>query len=192
MTEWSLTETSPVTLTAEGEAQAIEAARGDPRAFSPLYRAYVRPVYRYLYSRLGQAGDAEDLTSQVFAEALASLPRYRHRGHFLAWLFSIARHRLLNHQHRRPLETDLAIAERLESPGVDPLSQVIRDEERQHLLRLIQALKEEEQDLLRLRFVAELRYVEIGALLGRSEAAVKKQVYRLLARLEIQLEAGHD
>jgi RNA polymerase sigma factor (sigma-70 family) len=75
---------------------------------------------------------------------------------------------------------------------VDPLSQVIRDEERQHLLRLIQALKEEEQDLLRLRFVAELRYVEIGALLGRSEAAVKKQVYRLLARLEIQLEAGHD
>jgi RNA polymerase sigma-70 factor, ECF subfamily len=192
MTEWSLTETSPVTLTAESEVQAIDAARRDPGAFSPLYRAYVRPVYRYLYSRLGQAGDAEDLTSQVFAEALASLPRYQHRGHFLAWLFSIARHRLLNHLHRRPPQMDLAIAEGLESPGVDPLSQVIQDEERGRLLRLIQALKEDEQDLLRLRFVAELNYAEIGAVLGRSEAAVKKQMYRLLARLEGQLEAGYD
>ena len=192
MIEWSLTETYPVTLTAEGEERAIEAARQDPRAFSPLNRAYVRPIYRYLYSRVGQAGDAEDLTSQVFAEALASLPRYRHRGHFLAWLFSIAWHRLLNHQYRRPPEADLAIAERLESPGVDPLSQVIQDEERRDLLRLIQALKEEEQDLLRLRFVAELNYAEIGAVLGRSEAAVKKQMYRLLASLESQLEAGYD
>ena len=192
MTEWSMTETSPVILTAEREAQAIEAARRDPRAFSSLYRAYVRPIYRYLYSRLGQAGDAEDLTSQVFTEALGSLPRYRHRGHFLAWLFSIARHRLLNHQHRHPLQVDLAIAERLESPGVDPLSQLIQDEERQDLLRLIQALEDEEQDLLRLSFVAELSYAEIGALLGPSEEAVKKQVYRLLARLESQLEVGHD
>jgi RNA polymerase sigma-70 factor (ECF subfamily) len=192
MTEWSLTKAPPVTLTAESEAQAIDAARRDPGAFSPLYRAYVRPIYRYLYSRVGQAGDAEDLTSQVFAEALASLPRYRHRGHFLAWLFSIARHRLLNHQYRRLPQMDLAIAEGLESPGVDPLSQVILDEERVHLLRLIKALKEEEQDLLRLRFVAELNYAEIGAVLGRSEAAVKKQMYRLLARLESQLEAGYD
>jgi RNA polymerase sigma-70 factor (ECF subfamily) len=192
MTEWSLTETSPLTLTVEGEARAIEAARRDPDAFSTLYRAYVRPIYRYLYSRVGQAGDAEDLTSQVFAEALGSLPRYQHRGHFLAWLFSIARHRLLNHQHRRPPQMDLAIAEGMESPGVDPLSRVIEDEERRNLQRLIQALEDEEQDLLRLRFVAELNYAEIGAVLGRNEAAVKKQVYRLLARLESQLEASHD
>ena len=192
MTEWNVAETPPVLLTSEGEAQAIEAARRDPRALSPLYRAYVRPVYRYLYSRVGNSADAEDLTSQVFTEAIESLPRYRHRGYFSAWLFSIARHRLLNFQHRCPHEANIEIAEHQVNPGEDPLGQLIQSEEIRNLLRLIQSLKEEEQDLLRLRFVAELSYAEIAALLRRSEGAVKKQVYRLLSRLESRLEVEHD
>ncbi len=192
MAELNSTDSPPVVLTPDQEAQAIEAARREPAAFARLYRAYVRPIYRYLYSRVGQTGDAEDLTSQVFMEALQSLPRYRHRGYFLAWLFSIARHRLLNYQQRRPPETDIGSAERQAGPGADPLSQVIQSEERGQLLALIHGLKEEEQELLRLRFVAELSYAGMGVLLGRSEDAVKKQVYRLLARLESQLEASHD
>ena len=66
-------------LSPDQEAQAIDAARHDPRAFACLYRVHVRSIYHYLYSRLGNLKDAEDLTSQVFMEALESLPRYRHR-----------------------------------------------------------------------------------------------------------------
>jgi RNA polymerase sigma-70 factor (ECF subfamily) len=187
-----MTDSPPISLTPDQEALVIDAARRNPAEFAYLYRAYVRPIYRYLYSRVGQTGDAEDLTSQVFTEALESLPRYRHRGHFIAWLFSIARHRLLNYQHRCPPEIDIEVAERQESPGLDPLSQVVKGEERSSLLKIIQSLKEEEQNLLQLRFIAEMNYAEIGALLGRSEDAVKKQVYRLLNRLESQLEASHE
>jgi len=78
---------------AEEDASLVEAARRDPAAFATLYRRYVTPIYRYIYSRLGNVADAEDLTARVFTEALEGLHRYREQGNFAAWLFTIARHR---------------------------------------------------------------------------------------------------
>ena len=175
-------------LTPAEEAKLIRKARQEPAAFARLYRAYAAPLYRYLLSRCGSHADAEDLTSQVFLEALAGLPRYRHRGYFKAWLFSIARHRLLNYYGRRrpesaPLEEDFP-----EDEGSDLLAGVISREEKEELLREIVCLSEGEQELLRLRFVGALKYAEIARLLGRREGAVKKQLYRLLERLESRLE----
>ncbi len=191
MLVYPMTISPPIELSLDEQAQLIDASKRDTKAFARLYRAYVRQIYRYVLSRIGNSEDAEDLTSQIFIEALEALPRYDHHGYFLAWLFSIARHRLLNFQQRRLPEVDIDLAECHASPMLDPLTQVIQGEENRNLLQFIQALKEEEQDLLRLRFVAELGYAEIGALLRRKEDAVKKQVYRLLARLESQLEANH-
>jgi RNA polymerase sigma-70 factor (ECF subfamily) len=192
MTEWTMTDSPLWTLTPDAEARAIDAARRDPQAFAPLYRLYVRPIYRYLYSRTGSAADAEDLTSQVFIEALDGLPRYRHQGHFPAWLFTIARRRLLNFHHRTRPEAPLVLAEAHAAPENDPLATVVQKDETAALLRRITALDVDEQDLLRLRFVAELSFAEIAVLLGRSADAVKKQTYRLLARLQSQLEAGNE
>ena len=67
----------------------VQAAREDPVAFGRLYRHFVQPIYRYLYSQVGTVHDAEDLTSQTFITAYESLPRYRERGYFSAWLFRI-------------------------------------------------------------------------------------------------------
>lgn len=187
-----MTEIPAIALTAVQETQAIEAARRDPRHFSPLYRAYVRPVYCYIYSRIGNTTEAEDLTSQVFIEALESLARYHHRGYFLAWLLAIARHRMLNYQQRRQPQVSLENIEGQARSEEDPLATLIHHEQVRRLSYLIAALRKDEQDLLRLRFVAELSYREIGVLLERREDAVKKQIYRLLVRLESQLEAGHD
>jgi RNA polymerase sigma-70 factor (ECF subfamily) len=55
------------------EAALIERARRDPEAFAALYRQYLTPVHRYLYRRLGNVHDVEDLTAQVFIEALEGL-----------------------------------------------------------------------------------------------------------------------
>ena len=70
----------------------IERARRDPEASAALYRRYLTPVYHYLYRRLANVNDAEDLTAQVFTEALEGLRanRYRAVGYFPAWLFNIA------------------------------------------------------------------------------------------------------
>jgi RNA polymerase sigma-70 factor (ECF subfamily) len=65
---------------------------------------------------------------------------------------------------------------------------VIQDEELSQLRRLIQGLAAPDQELIRLRFVAELSFAEIAELLGRREDTVKKSLYRLLARLKDQME----
>mgnify|MGYP003803897451 FL=1 len=74
----------------------------------------------------------------------------------------------------------------------DPLYGVIQSEQTAALSKLIQALPEEDRDLLRLRFLADMSFPEIAYLLHRNEDAVKKSIYRLLARLHSQLEVSND
>ena len=165
----------------------IAAAQNDPAAFGRLYDRYVQPIYRYVYSRLGSVHEAEDITSQTFMAAYQSLGRYRERGQFSAWLFRIARSKMNDHFRRNRREVRLeAAGEVIERE--DALGVLIRAEELSRMRSIINDLNEEEQELIRLRYVAELSFVEIADLLGRREDAVKKSVYRLLARLKSQME----
>ncbi len=165
----------------------VRDAQADPRAFGRLYDHYVQPVYRYLYSRVGTAHDAEDLTSQTFLAALEHLPRYQERGQFAAWLFRIARSKLMEHLRGSRYDSGLDAAEQHGAEG-DTLMQVVHSEDIRCLQSLIRRLNREEQDLIRLRYVAELTFAEISDLLGKKEEAVKQSLYRLLARLKGQME----
>lgn len=165
----------------------IAAAQKDPVAFGRLYDRYVQPIYRYVYSRVGSAHEAEDITSQTFMAAYEALARYRERGQFSAWLFRIAQSKLNDHFRRSRREVGLeAAGEILERE--DALGALIRAEELTRIRSLIGHLDSEEQELIRLRYVADLSFAEIADLLGRREDAVKKSVYRLLARLKSQME----
>ncbi len=172
---------------AHDEAELIRAAQRDPARFRPLYLQWVTPVYKYLLARLRDPLEAEDLTSQVFLTACEQLPRYNHRGRFAAWLFTIARNKCRDYYRTAGRSASLDEAEAL---GSDPdlLAVAIRSDEIQRLERTIRALPEAELDLVRLRFTAGLTYAEIGALLGKREDAVRKQLERLLARLQFQME----
>lgn len=172
------------------EATLVLAAQRDPKEFTALYDRYFRPIYRYLYSRVGSVHDAEDLTAQTFLAALEALPRYHHRGYFSAWLFTIARNKARDHYHLGTQEAQLD--ENLPGKAEGPLSQAIRSDQIEQLASLISKLEEEEQELIHLRCIANLSFAEIGASLGRKENTVKKTYYRLVARLRRQLELSHD
>ncbi len=165
----------------------IKAAKSDPRAFGRLYDHYLQPVYRYLYSRLGNAHEAEDVTSLTFMAAYEALPKYREQGQFTAWLFRIARSKMNDHFRKNRHEVELEAVEQI-SAGDDVSGAFIQNEEIHKLRSVIKNLNPEEQDLIRLRYVAELTFVEIADLLGKREDAVKKTLYRLLARLKSQME----
>lgn len=165
---------------------AIE-AKTDPAAFSRLYDHYIQPVYRYIYSRVGSTHEAEDIASQTFMAAYEALGRYREHGQFSAWLFRIARSKINDHFRRSRREVELeAAGEILERE--DALGALIRAEELSRIRFLVNHLNEEEQELIRLRYVADLSFVEMSELLGAREDAVKKSVYRLLVRLKGQME----
>ena len=167
----------------------IHRATQDRAAVSILYRRYLPRVYRYLYARVGSCSEAEDLTSQVFLAVIEGLPRYRERGHFAAWLFSIARRKAADYYRQRKPQVALDEAFNLDSTSGEPLAQAIRADEQERLGKLVTGLSEEERELLHLRFAAGLSFSEIAATTGRRESAVKMSLYRLLERIQQQMEA---
>jgi RNA polymerase sigma-70 factor (ECF subfamily) len=168
----------------------ILAAQKNPVDFAAVYDRYAQSIYRYFYSRVDSPADAEDLTAQTFLAALESLPRYRHRGYFSAWLFSIARSKAMDHFRRRKPQVELSETERSDEP--DPFTRVAHGDEIARLLDLVRGLEETDRELIRLRYVVDLSFAEIANLLGRKEDAVKKTLYRLLDRLQVQLNVGQD
>lgn len=168
-------------------SQIIAAARQDPRMFGDLYLLYAQPVFRYIYSRMGNVPEAEDATAQTFLAALERFPKYRHDGYFASWLFSIARNKAMDYFRKQRKETRLEEAEFIPADG-NILQQVIKTERIAALSKLIGTLPEDEQELIRLRYVAELSFAEIGHLLGQKEDTVKKSLYRLQARLKVQAD----
>jgi len=157
--------------------------------FSQVYRAYVSRIYRYVFARVGNREDAEDLTAQVFYEALEKWPTYKEEGRLPAWLFTIARRKVANYYRSRRLPPPLTPRIAVSTP---PWDGVEREEELNALAQLVDQLSDEEQELLRLRFAAGLTYREIGEITGRSEAATKMKLHRLLRRLAEMWEERYE
>ncbi len=171
----------------EEDAQLITLARTDPEAFGQLYDRYAPAIYRYLLSRLGNVPAAQDVTSLTFLAAYEAFPRYRHKGTFSAWVFSIARCKYIDTLRKNKSSPD-RLDDAAQDEDSDPLQQVIETERVKELRTYIHALHEDEQELLRLRYIARLSFADIAALLKKKEDAVKKNCYRLLARLQSQME----
>ncbi len=167
------------TISPQDEAALIEQARSDHEAFAALYRCYLSQIYRYLYHRLGNQQEAEDLTAQVFTEALEGLiaQRYREGGKFIAWLYTIARHKLTDFYRKRP---SFPLDERASANTPDILTNIESGDDLSRISHLLTQLDEEKQELLRLRFTAGLSFSEIAIIDGRSEAAIKMSIYRAL------------
>lgn len=181
---------SEADLDAPDEIRMIKAAREDPKAFGALYQRHVEQVFRYLYSRVGNIHEAEDLTAQTFLAAFEAFDRFRGERHFISWLFTIAHNKAMDHFRQRKAITPIDEAGNIPVED-DPLYAVIQSEQMAALSGLIRALPEEERELLRLRYLADMSFPEIAHFLHRKEDAVKKSIYRLLARLHRQMEVSN-
>lgn len=159
-----------------------------------LYERYVAQVYRYLYYRTGDVQDAEDLTARTFYRALQALPRYQDRGlPFIAWLYRIAHNAVTNwlrDRSRRPTVALEAVATAA-APEKGPHAAAEESEEQERLLAVVRSLPLDRQELLALKFVGGMSNAEIGAVLGRSEGAVKSLYHRTLLALRERL-AGEE
>ena len=151
--------------------QAIE---GNQWAFTRLYDEHFDKVYRYVYLRIGNRPEAEDLTQEVFLKALQSIGSYKWRDvPFAAWLFRIAHNPVVDHvrkqsKHKRaPLEEAAAVS--VEDP-------VAITEQRLAEVELTDAVKQlptAQQEVISLRFIAGLPIAEVARILSKSEGTVK-------------------
>ena len=168
------------------------AAEPTPRtAFASWYREHVRGVYRYVYARVGNVQDAEDLTAQVFVDAFAGRARLVDPGGATAWLFTIARRRVADHFRRHRATEGIERLDAVADRGADPLEPVLSGEVLRSLAGVVAGLSDDERELLRLRFAADLTYGQMAEVLGKREGAVKMRVHRLLTRLAAEWEGEH-
>ncbi len=177
------------------ERTLIEQAKQDPKAFGVLYQRYVDRIYAYIYHRVHNVQDAEDLTARTFVRALEHLPRYQDRGApFSAWLYRIA-HNLVANWHRDHSRRRFIPLEGLSLRGrsaEEPEAAVEQEEEHRLLWEAIERLPEERRDLLIYKFGSRLSNVEIGQLMNRSEGAIKSLYFRTLAALRQELSRRLD
>jgi RNA polymerase sigma-70 factor (ECF subfamily) len=165
------------------------ASLGDKEAFGDLYELYLDELFRYVFYRISNKADAEDLTELVFLKAWEGLPGYRGTVPFRAWLYRIARNAIVDHYRTRkqnvPLDEDVPLADTEDHPE----QQVLFQETTEQLIDAISMLSPLHQDVLVLRFVNGYSTAETAQILERNVGTVRVLQHRALKAMQANLVA---
>ncbi len=168
--------------------------QGDRDALEELYLIHFDRIYGYLHVSVGNRHDAEDLTTQTFLKMLEKIGSFKWQSApFSAWLFRIAHNLAMDHfrAHRRWQPEE----EVPEPPGDEEPSaelQAMQTIGRESMLKLIDRLSPEQQQVLTLKFVFNLPNAEVGAILDKTEGAIKSLQHRALVSLQKQIQQQQD
>ena len=170
----------------------VEAAQRDPSRFAELYERNFDPVYVYVARRLAGRSDVEDVTAEVFRQALVNLGHFEWRGvPFLAWLLRIAANAVTDHWRRVSREQLLPNADGPEPVPADPVN-IDAVERRALLFRLVRTLPADQRRVIEMRFAEEKGVREIARELNRTEGAVKQLQFRAIQSLRAQLQKSPE
>jgi len=170
----------------------VEAAQRDPSRFAELYERNFDRVYAYVSRRLTDRSAVEDVTAEVFRQALANLGQFKWRGSpFVAWLVRIAANAVTDHWRRVSREQPMLEADGPESAPSDPAS-IDAVERRALLFRLVRSLPADQRRVIEMRFAQEKGVREIARELNRSEGAVKQLQFRAIQNLRAQLQKSPE
>jgi RNA polymerase sigma-70 factor (ECF subfamily) len=168
------------------ERLLIEAAQRDPALFAELYKRNFHAVYAYVSRRAASREEAEDVTAEVFHQALANLKRFEWRGApFAAWLMRIASNAMADRWRLQARE------------GGDPPAEELSDdrmgnvEQRAALFQMVDRLPDDQRRVIVARFVEQKSIREIAQDLKRTEGAIKQLQFRALEKLRASMEGAN-
>ena len=164
--------------------------QGDRAALEELYLIHFDRIYSYLHMTVGNRHDAEDLTTQTFLKMLEKIGSFKWQSApFSAWLFRIAHNLAMDHfRARRRWQPEEEVPE---PPGEEEPSAELAAMQtigRESMLKLIERLSPEQQQVLTLKFVFNLPNAEVGAILDKTEGAIKSLQHRALVSLQKQIQ----
>jgi RNA polymerase sigma-70 factor (ECF subfamily) len=165
------------------ERLLIEAAQRDPRRFGELYEGNFERVFAFVMRRVRDRDVAEDITAEVFHQALAKLQQFEWRGvPFSAWLMRIAANAIADRWQQTNREQELP-PEELEDACIDG-----EIERRAMLSQLVDELPNDQRTVVVRRFIDQRSIRDIAKELGRSEGAVKQLQFRGLQSLRARIK----
>lgn len=166
---------------------------GEKGAFSELYAEFAGRILRFLYAKLRDQETAQDLTQEVFIRVLNSISRFEYRddNSFVGWLYRIAQNVMIGHVRRgtlaqTPLDESLGV---VDPHGQDDVFAVF---DRLSLAQAMRQLTVDQQQVLHLRFFADMSNAEIARQLGKTEGSVKALQHRALQALQHIMAREND
>jgi len=174
------------------ERLLIEAAQHDPGRFAELYESNFHRVYAFVARRTADREEAQDVTAEVFHQALRNIGRFQWRGvPFAAWLLRIAANTLADRWQRAARNVEVPS----EGPMEDLAAAGVTDtevERRTMLFQLVDRLPADQRLVIMRRFVDQRSVRDIAQELGRSEGAIKQLQFRALETLRSQARNHHE
>ncbi|MEW5954314.1 MAG: sigma-70 family RNA polymerase sigma factor [Bacillota bacterium] len=162
----------------------------DLKRFEEVYNRCFPGVNRYLRYRVESTWDADDLTAAVFIRAFEKFHQCRAEGSCTAWVFRIAHNVFVDYltRSRRPeLATEYQLKS-LQDTRRGPEEQLLLNEEIKDLRLLLEWLPKDYRDVVALRYAGELKFSQIGEVLGKTEAAARTVHHRALKLLRAKYD----
>jgi RNA polymerase sigma-70 factor, ECF subfamily len=181
----NMQEKDPYLSRKDDEASLVlRACALDEKAVAELYERHVQAIYRYVIVRVNDHQVAEDITADVFLRAVEGLGTYEYRGApFSAWLYRIARDRVVDYYRQQGRQNAGEIPETLACSLPEPDARVVQEMEQQQLRDCLQKLTEDQRMVVLLRFIERQSADEIARRLGKTAGAVRALQHRALMAL---------
>ena len=171
------------------EQKAIqECHKGHFESFAVVYDLYVKKIYNFVYFRTHHKETAEDVTSQIFIKALKNVQSYSEaQGSFSSWLYAIARNTLIDHYRTQRNSVDVDdIWDLKDSTNIE------KDTDTKFALEKIQKylllLPHSQREIIIMRLWDQLSYKEIADITKKSEASLKMNFSRSVAKLRDEIK----
>lgn len=173
------------------EEALINGAKQNSKNFDKLYDKYFEQIFLFILKRVQTNEIASDITSQVFLKALQNISKFKFVGIlFSSWLYRIARNEIYDQHKKNNIHLVLSI----ETKGVKRMAQEMVEEQTEQdfseLYKALKVLKEEDLELIELRFFEDKPFKEIGEILEMTENNAKVKTYRVLDKLKTHFKNG--
>lgn len=159
---------------------------GDMNGFELIIKACQQPIFVYCYRMLGNMQEAEDAVQEVFLKVYEKIENYKEDISFSAWVYKIAHNHCINQIRRRKILNFIPIhnfIEQIEDENCN--SDIILEFEfNEELNEALSILSIEDRSILIFRVIEDKGYGEIGFILNKSEALVRKRYERAKKKLE--------
>jgi RNA polymerase sigma-70 factor, ECF subfamily len=162
----------------------LKAVERDQEAFAQLYDRHVVRIYRHIYYMVSDSTTAEDLTAQTFLKAWEAIDRYKERGApIVAWLLRISHNLTVSYLRSKRDHSELDETFLDSKMTRNPEEALEQASDEKSMREAVLKLRDEQRQVIMLRFVEEMDYREVADIIGKSVPAVRVIQHRALGNL---------
>ncbi|MFC1954984.1 sigma-70 family RNA polymerase sigma factor [Chloroflexota bacterium] len=173
------------------ESIILSAQQHDRVALTKIYEENFDKIYRYVVLKIGDRTEAEDITQQVFINALKSISSFKWKGApFSAWLFRIAYNQIVDYWRKKSKRVTVPLDESIRDEDDNPGIWLEKNMDIEQLVTATRRLTKAQREVISLRFAGELAISQVAKIMGKSEGAVKALQHSAILALRKTLVAG--